>query len=68
MNKVIVSLECGCFKKSDFTKESEFSSLQEAENKAKEMAEYMNNNFCQKHIFEVVKSGDDFTIEVKLNN
>ena len=58
--------QCGCFKKSDFEAEQIFDSKEEALKKAKEMCEYMNEQFCQKHEFSISEesAGDDVIIKV----
>jgi len=66
MAKINVELECGCFKKSDYENGKEFASKDEALQEAKLMESYMNQNFCQKHIFSVVEKGDDIHIAVEL--
>jgi len=66
MAKINVELECGCFKKSDYENGREFASKEEALQEAKLMESYMNQNFCQKHIFSVVEKGEDIHIAVEL--
>lgn len=65
MSIVKMSLECGCFLKSNFENNKSYDSRDEALMKANKMADTMNNVFCQKHFFKVLEDGDDFLIEVK---
>jgi len=62
MFKIIVERECGCFKRSDFTAYTEVETKDEALLKSIEMKETMNNEFCEKHNFEVQEEGDTFKI------
>ncbi len=62
---VNVEKECGCFKKSDFTNNMEFNSRDDALIQALNMAKEMNQEFCQKHEFEVMEKGDTFSILVE---
>jgi len=66
MYKLIMEKQCGCFKKSDFEAEQVFDSKEEAMEKAKQMCEYMNEKFCQKHEFSISEEsvGDDVVIKV----
>jgi len=66
MYKLIMEKQCGCFKKSDFEAEQIFESEEEALKKAKQMCEYMNEQFCQKHEFSISeeKQGNDIIIKV----
>jgi hypothetical protein len=65
MNKVTVEFECGCFRKSEFTKESEYSSKEEAKEYSNKVIDYMNNKTCGKHTFSLLEDNNDFLINVK---
>lgn len=65
MSIVKMSMECGCFLKSNFENNKSYDSKDVALEKANKMASAMNNVFCQKHFFTVIEDGDDFLIEVK---
>ena len=62
MNEIIVDLECGCFKKSEFENNSQFSSKDDALIQAGLMATHMNTKFCGKHEFQLLEDGDKFRI------
>lgn len=62
MASVIVEKECGCFKNSDFVNNEAFASKDDAMLKAQHMLEFMNNEFCGKHEFELSEQGDDMVI------
>jgi len=62
-----MSLECGCFMKSDMENNLSFDSKELALKKANEISSFMNQNFCQKHTFSVDASGDDCIIAVERN-
>ena len=64
MFTVKIEKECGCFKKSDFTNNMEFASKDDALIQALNMAKEMNQDFCQKHEFEVAENGTTFMISV----
>ncbi|HHS93203.1 MAG TPA: hypothetical protein ENK82_07640 [Campylobacterales bacterium] len=51
MFNVQVALECGCFRKSEYSKEKEFEKRDDAILYSKAIAELMNEEFCKKHIF-----------------
>jgi hypothetical protein len=59
MFKIEMEKECGCFKKSDYTKEMSFSSKDEALIQAMLMENHMNKEFCQKHTFKAVEEGEN---------
>lgn len=63
MYKVVVSDQCGCYRKSNLENNLIFESKEKARQKALEMQEYMNNNFCQKHSFEAQEMFDNFVIK-----
>ena len=65
MSKIIVSKECGCFKKSDFENNMSFSSKDDALISAQSMVRVMNNDFCGKHEFTLSDDGTDMYIDVQ---
>ncbi|AXX93515.1 hypothetical protein CPU12_12735 [Malaciobacter molluscorum LMG 25693] len=62
MHKIVVSNQCGCFKRSDLKNNISFESKDDALEKALEMKNTMNTEFCGKHEFQVVEFGDNFVI------
>ena len=69
MHTVQIGHECGCFKKSDYASKESFSMQKDAYNYAHALAELMNDDFCQKHLFEAKKLEDDnFVITVVDNS
>ena len=64
MFTVNVEKECGCFKKSDFTNDMKFESKDDALIQALNMTKEMNDEFCQKHEFEVAENGNTISIAV----
>ena len=60
--------ECGCFKKSDYDAVQNFASKDEALLAASKMCEDMNENFCQKHNFQIEDNGDTLLIKVAFND
>jgi len=64
MSKVNVELECGCFKKSAYENNMEFTTKDEALQQALLMQNYMNQKFCQKHVFTVIENGENINIAV----
>ena len=64
MSKVNVELECGCFKKSAYENNMEFATKDEALQQALLMQSYMNQKFCQSHIFTVMENGENINIAV----
>lgn len=62
MSKVSVSKICNCFKKSELQATSIFNSNKEALEHALKSKDYMNNNFCSKHKFELIKIFDNYII------
>jgi hypothetical protein len=60
--------ECGCFKKSEYTNDKSFDNQQDAYNYANIVTEFMNEEFCSKHLFFAQKADDDaFVIRVVEN-
>lgn len=64
MYKIIVDRECGCFKRSDMQNNIKVASKDEALEKALEMVNTMNNDFCAKHSFILEEAGDTFLIKM----
>jgi len=62
MYKVTISEICDCFIKSELNSKLIFNSDQEALNYALKSKDHMNENFCSKHKFEVLKIFDDYVI------
>lgn len=62
MYKVTVPQQCGCFRRSGKAAESVFDDKDVALMEATEMANEMNESFCQKHKFNVVEDGNDFVV------
>lgn len=68
MYTVYIQNECGCFKKSDYESEKSFDNQQDAYQYSNILAELMNEDFCQKHLFVSEKTEDDqFIIKVGIN-
>ncbi len=65
MFTVNIEKECGCFKKSDFTNNIKFESKDDALLQALNMAKEMNQDWCQKHEFEVIEDGNNIKISVE---
>jgi len=66
MSKINVELECGCFRKSAYENGMEFATKDAALQQALLMESYMNQKFCQKHIFTVIESGENINIAVEM--
>ena len=68
MYTVQIEQECGCFKKSDYKSIKSFDNQQDAYNYANIVTEFMNEDFCQTHLFTAFKLEDDnFVIGVSSN-
>lgn len=67
MPAVIMEKECGCFKNSDFEKETLFSTIDEALEKANEMCTIMNEDFCHKHKFRTEYVDGNVIIKMEMN-
>ncbi|MCP4970079.1 MAG: hypothetical protein GY932_05720 [Arcobacter sp.] len=65
MHKIIVSNECGCFKRSELNNNIEESSKDEALLKAIRMRNHMSEKFCGKHKFQVLEEKDNFIISFR---
>ena len=66
MYKILVEKECGCFRKSDLENSIEIPSKDDALSKAIYMKNFMNEEFCGKHKFELVEKSNNFVISFKL--
>ena len=62
MYKVVVSNQCGCFKRSDLENNFTSTSKDDALLKAIEMKNTMNDDFCGKHEFQVEEMDKNFVI------
>ncbi len=68
MYTVQIEQECGCFKKSEYESKKSFDNQQDAYNYANIVTEFMNEDFCQTHLFTAFKLEDDnFVIGVSSN-
>ena len=68
MYTVQMEHECGCFKRSEYASEKSFDNQQDAYKYANIVTEFMNEDFCQKHLFTAYKTEDDqFVIGVSNN-
>lgn len=68
MYTVIMEKECGCFKKSDYSNNLSFETQKDAYNYAKIVAEFMNEEFCNQHIFSAQRGEENtFLIAVAIN-
>jgi len=66
MYTILVDKECGCFKKSEYENNIQFHSKDDALLEASQMQTYMNSKFCNKHDFVLKEDGDNFLIEVSM--
>ncbi|MDQ7044146.1 MAG: hypothetical protein Q9M40_06350 [Sulfurimonas sp.] len=64
MFKIVVDRECGCFRRSNLENNLELDSKDAALEKALEMVESMNEDFCDKHSFTLQEAGDTFLIKM----
>lgn len=62
MYKVTVPQQCGCFRRSGKDDLSVFDDKDEALLHATQLVQEMNEDFCQKHKFNVVEDGESFVI------
>ncbi len=67
MYKVTVPQQCGCFRRSGKDALSTFESKDEALVHATQMARVMNDEFCDKHKFDVIEHENDFVILMNAN-
>ena len=63
MYTINIDKECGCFKKSAYKNNMSFESKDDALIEARLMESYMNQKFCQKHLFTLIENGNTFQIE-----
>lgn len=66
MFTINVEKECGCFKKSAYDNNMRFANKDDALMQAKLMESYMNQKFCQKHMFTLSEDGKNFKISVDM--
>ena len=62
MYKVVIKDKCSCFNKSKLKAKSEFEDENSAYEFAIKINEKMNNEFCSKHQFQILKVFDTFNI------
>ena len=62
MYKVTVPQQCGCFRRAGKEALSVYDDKDVALMEATELVQEMNENFCQKHMFNVVEDGNDFVV------
>ena len=68
MYTVQMEKECNCFKKSEYKNHMAFKTRQDAYQYATIVAEFMNEEFCNTHIFTAHKGdGHYFLIKVDVN-
>ena len=68
MYTVQMEKECACFKKSEYKNHMAFPTQKDAYAYATTVAEFMNEEFCNQHIFSAHKGdGDYFLIKVTIN-
>ena len=65
MHKIIVEDICGCFKRSDLENNLAINSKDDALSKAIQMKNHMNQEFCQKHEFQLVENSNNFVISIR---
>lgn len=66
MATLTIEMACGCFNRSDYEKEQSFETAEAAQEKAQEMIDDMNNNFCGRHTFGLDSSNpEQLVITVK---
>ena len=62
MYQVNVAQQCGCFRRSGQEASLSFENKDEALIHAQGMVNTMNDEYCQKHNFNVVEDGNQFII------
>jgi len=62
MYRIVVSNQCSCFKKSELKNNQRFPTSKEALEEANKMLKIMNNDFCEKHEFELQEMYNNFVI------
>jgi len=65
MYKVTIKNQCPCFKNSNVQASLEFEDESSAVTYAIKTKDKMNNEFCSKHSFEIIKFFDIFNITFK---
>lgn len=60
--KVEILKQCGCFVREGLAGSYEFDDLQKAMQRAKELADFMNKNFCGKHQFKIEQNNEIINI------
>ena len=68
MYTVEMQHECGCFKKSEYENNKSFNTQKDAYNYANTVAEFMNEDFCQTHLFTAHLTQDNNFIIGVTNN
>ncbi|MBL4730026.1 MAG: hypothetical protein JKY28_01310 [Sulfurimonas sp.] len=65
---VTVEKECGCLRKSEIQKEKSFEKREDAVLYSQSIAEIMNEDFCQQHLFTArASAGNEIMITVGQN-
>ncbi len=67
MFQVTVAQQCGCFRRSGQEASTSFDNKDDALMHAQEVAQMMNEEFCQKHQFNVAEDGNTFVILMNAN-
>ena len=62
MYQVNIPQQCGCFRRSGREASVSFDNKDDALIHAQELANEMNDEFCQKHSFNVVEDGNQFLV------
>lgn len=65
MHTIIVNKECGCFRRSDLENNIKLESKDDALLQALKTTTKMNEEFCQKHEFELKEENSNFIISIK---
>ena len=63
MITVHVEKECGCFRKSQYINDQQYVSKRDALLHANLMTNYMNQNFCKKHLFTLEENENSILIK-----
>jgi len=66
MVEVKIAKMCGCVKKENIAETQTFENMDIALESAKKLTKQMNENFCQKHNFKVIKDNSNLLIQVAL--
>ncbi len=68
MYTVKIAHQCACFKKSEYKSEEKFNNQRDAYNYTNIAVEFMNEDFCTKHLFVAQKASEnEFLIGVVIN-